>query len=107
MPLPKTGIKFKPSQGRGAGDFGLVLEAITEDWGSLQDALNGLSANDKTAICEHFNGLNEDYDTLGDMLFGELEDFKQVVENMNPEEQKKLVEELIEAEIIDKDSFST
>ena len=70
----KTGIKLKLNKGRGL-DCVSILETITEDWGTLQNALKALSETDQEAIKEHFNNCIDDYDEIGDTLFGELEDF--------------------------------
>ena len=79
--LPKTGILLKMNKGRGL-DSGAVLDTISEDWSTLQTALNSLPEDDQAAIKEHFNTCIEDYDEIGDTLFGELEDFSAIVENM-------------------------
>ena len=46
------------------------------EFNQQQNALKSLSDNDQMAVKEHFNTRLDDYDDLGDTLFGEVEDFK-------------------------------
>ena len=49
---------------------------------------------------DHFNKLIEDKDTLGTILFGDVDDFRMTIEDLDPDHKKTYVGELISAEVI-------
>ena len=53
-----------------------------------------------TQIKNHFNALIEDCDDLGDILFGDLDDFKTKVERLNDDEIQSYTEELVNQEVV-------
>ena len=54
---------------------------------------------------EHFNQVNEDYDTFGDCLFGDKDDFELMINNLSKTEKDKFVQELVNIEIIDREAL--
>ena len=83
-----------------------MLDAFLEDFESIQSGLKALPDEDQQLIIEHFNQVNEDYDTFGDCLFGDKDDFELIINNLSKTEKEKFVSELVNIEIIDKEAFS-
>merc|ERR1712173_495365 len=70
-------VKAKAKSGRGAkSDPTFVVDTVHGSWEELEEALGRLSADDKQAMKDHFNGLIADEDDLGDALFGTADEFK-------------------------------
>ena len=44
---------------------------MCDNWKDVQCGLSALPEADKTTVREYFNSIDEDYDTIGDDLFGE------------------------------------
>ena len=51
----------------------------------------------------HFNELVDGYDRLGDILFGEVDEFQEYVEPLDNEVKKAYVEEMVNVELISAD----
>ena len=49
---------------------------MTDEWEQLQGALTALGESTQNEIKEYFNEILDDYDEIGDLLFGEVSDFK-------------------------------
>ena len=56
---------------------------MTDEWEQLQGALTALGESTQNEIKEYFNEILDDYDEIGDLLFGEVNDFKCVIANMS------------------------
>ena len=50
---------------------------------------------------EHFNDLIDDYDNLGDILYGEIDAFNDTVVNMDDGDKKAYCDEIIRVELLD------
>ena len=59
----------------------------------------------KRSCKAYFNVVDEENDDLGDLLFGDKEDFMITLGMMNPGPKKKFVEAILVSELIDKDSL--
>ena len=75
----KIGLK---KETRGIETPELILEAICEDWGELQSELGKFGGDDLIQLKEHFNGLIEEQNSLGDALHGDLDDFKLILSEL-------------------------
>ena len=51
----------------------------------------------------HFNGVVDSCDQLGDLLFGDVDDFASSIDEMDMEQKKAFVNELIRVELFDGD----
>ena len=72
-------MKATPKPGRGhVEDLNVILGAILDSWDFLQEAQNGLGA-EEAAYKDYFNNLCKEYDDLGEMLFGDVQDFDDLV----------------------------
>ena len=67
--------KQKAKAGRGFENPKTIIESILEDWDSLQNELTKLPEEEQDALKEHFNGIIEEKDNLGDLFFGDCSDF--------------------------------
>ena len=95
-------INVKPKTTRGATDDpAAVLEAMVEAWDDLQEAVSGLGDDDATQMKDFFNELNPDVGTLGDILFGDADEFQETVNPMDLKEKKTYVKAIVETELID------
>ena len=72
----KLRIQASVKQGRGMGtDPNDIIEAIVESWDELQEGLEGLPEQEQEEIKEYFNTAIEGEDDLGEMFFGDSQDF--------------------------------
>ena len=102
MPFGKLKVKARCKAARGSVNAEAVVEALTETWDDLREAVDGLEDSEKDALRDHFNKFIEDHDDLGDILFGDADDFVAGVQMMDAELQQKYCDELIAQEVIDK-----
>ena len=91
----------KAKAGRGFTDPPSVIDCMKDEWEGLNQALNELPEGEQAAMKDHFNELIEDQGELGDLLFGEWEDFKSTVDNMGGDELKKFTDEILEVKILE------
>ena len=97
-------VKAKAKNGRGSMDAQLIEDALVDSWDTLQDALEEQDAGVEEQIKEHFNNLMEGK-PLGDLLYGDADDFKAEVATMNAGDKMKYFEELFAQDIIDRQSI--
>ena len=71
-------------------------------WGDLRAAIDSLEDDEKENLKSHFNGLIEDEGTLGDILFGDADEFEQTMEMLSDDIKKEYTDELMEQEVVDK-----
>ena len=106
--LKKFAFKIKLSkfeQGiRGCEDPNEILDAICGDWGELQSELDKFGGADLQQLKDHFNGLIDDKEGLGDALHGDLDDFRLIISELDEGAKKTLTDELIRVEIFDPDN---
>ena len=69
--LPPMKLKLKGKPGRGSISPDLVIELMTQNWQDIKNSLENLEEGTKAQIQEFFNNIDEDYDTLGNELFGD------------------------------------
>ena len=87
-------VKAKAKSGRGCMDAQLIEEALIGSWADLQEALQN-NPDVKDQVVEHFNNFNEDYDNLGDVLFGDDPDaFKSALDQLTSTEKMAYFDEI-------------
>ena len=74
---------------------------MCDEWNNFQGELNNLPAEEQDEIKGHFNGIIEEFDELGDNLFGEVDEFKDYTTEMALENKKSFVNELLRVELFD------
>ena len=89
---------------RGTDDPDVIIGIIMDNWGELQSAFKDFGSSDLDTVKEHFNALIAECEDLGDSLFGDLDDFKLSVSNLEFEQKKLFTDELIRVEIYDPDN---
>ena len=101
-------IKAKAKSGRGSVDAAAIEEAVIEMWDEIVEATNNLAEDEQTDMKKHFNEFlaNDDVDNLGDLLFGEVEDFKQAVATLSTEDKTKFFNEILKQGVLDEDSLT-
>ena len=104
--LKKFAIKMKLSKitKRGCEDPNEILDAICNDWAELQQELDKFGGSDLQQLKDHFNGLIEDKEGLGEALHGDLDDFRLLISELDEGAKKTLTDELIRVEIFDPDN---
>ena len=101
----KIGLKKKAKSGRGTVDAEAVIEAMKDCWAELAAAIdNNMSKNEQAEMLNHFNGLFEDCDDLGEVLFGSYEDFEMRINMLDANQKATFCNELQEQEIINFDA---
>ena len=75
MPFGKLKVKARCKAARGSVNAEAVVEALTETWDDLSEAVNGLDQEEQDQLKDHFNKFIEDHDDLGEILFGDADDF--------------------------------
>ena len=102
MPFKRLVLKPKGEKGsRGTEAAKEMLELMTENWDQLQDKFNSQNESEKSEMLEHFN---QTIECLGDTLFGDdcnIEDFTAFVDGLEDEEEKKFMDAVNEALLID------
>ena len=102
MPFKKLVLKVKGERGtRGTEAAKEMLELMVENWDQLQEKFNSQNENEKSEMLEHFN---QTIDNLGDTLFGDdcnTEDFTSFIDGLEDEEEKKFMDAINEALLID------
>ena len=88
-------VKMTARGARGSVDPQGVYETIKENWDALQEELDKLEDEQKNQIRDHFNSIIESEDDLGDILFGEIDDFESKLDLMDSEVMKAYTDELI------------
>ena len=63
--------------------------------------MSALSEEDANLVKTYFNGMNTDHDSLGDILFGDSDDFNETVTQLSLEDKKEYVSALFEYGIIE------
>ena len=91
----------KTKGSRGIEDPESVIETMRDDWDGLVDELKTLPENEKEKIREHFNGLIEEFDNLGEILFGDIDDFNDTISGMSGQKLKIYTDEILRVELID------
>merc|ERR1711971_747565 len=102
MPFGKLKVKARCKAGRGSVNAEAVVDAMQHTWTELRAAIDALDDGEKDQLREHFNNLIEDQGELGDILFGDADDFKSAVQFMESDLQQQYTDELIAQEVIDK-----
>ena len=102
MGFGKLKVKAKAKNGRGSLDAQLIEEALSDSWDTLQEALQEQDDGIEQQIKEHFNNIG---DELGDILYGDVDDFKNAVSNLSATDKMAYFEELFAQDIIDKQSI--
>ena len=98
-------IKFTKVTKRGClEDPNEILDAICNDWAELQQELDKFGGSDLQQLKDHFNGLIEDKEGLGEALHGDLDDFRLLISELDEGAKKTLTDELIRVEIFDPDN---
>ena len=106
MAFGRLRVKARCKPGRGSVDASAVIDAMINTWDDLREAIDGLEDAEKDQLREHFNSLLADEDdTLGDILFGSVDDFKQCVDVLQDDVKTDYTNELIAQEVIDKDEL--
>ena len=101
----KSVRKILKSKGaRGAEDANKVLDGIVEEWDGLHSELTELPDEDAENMKAHFNELVDGFDRLGDVLFGEVDEFQEYVDPLDNEVKKTYVEEMVKVELISADT---
>ena len=117
--IPKSGIFWEPEKGVSAyhdarkqnnekAASGViektedpVIEALYDNWDEIQGALE----EQRYEIIDHFNGLIEGEDDLGEILFGDKEDFKARVGFLDDKNLETFRDALFNSGVIDSDSL--
>ena len=99
--LRSVRFKVKIKTSRGVEDAESIVQALRDDWSQLGDELNQLPSMEQDKIKSHFNGLIDGFDELGEILFGDLDDFNDTVSGMNTDQLKAYIEEIVRVELID------
>ena len=106
--VPKRDVGFraikrkqKGQAGRGFAEPADVLDCLAGDWDSLQDELLKLPDDEQDSMKEHFNNLIEEADTLGDILYGDKEEFQNVTGALGGDDLKTYTDEIIRVELVD------
>ena len=105
MAFGKLKVKARCKAGRGSVNAEAVIEAMENTWGDLRAAIDALEEEEQHQLKDHFNNLIEDHDNLGDILFGDADDFVSAVNFMENDLQTVYTDELIAQEVIDKDEL--
>ena len=93
--------KQKAKSGRGFENADAVIDTMKDDWDGLQDELNSLPEDEQEKMKEHFNELIDDYDTLGDILYGDVGTFNDTIANMEPVAKQTYTDEILRVELLD------
>ena len=80
-------IKAKARAGRGSLDAQAIEEALLGAWEALQDELDEQDESVQDQIKAHFNNFNADAGNLGDLLFGDADEFTSAIGNLKAEEK--------------------
>merc|ERR1712166_836726 len=105
MPFGKLKVKARCKAGRGSVNAEAVIDAMENTWGDLRAAIDSLEEGEQAQLKDHFNNFIEDHGELGDILFGDVDDFKSTVQFMESDLQQEYTNELIAQEVIDKDEL--
>ena len=104
MGFGKLNIKAKAKNGRGCLDAQLIEDALCDSWELLQDGLEEQEDGVEDQIKDHFNSFNA-AGNLGDILYGDSDDFKQAVGTLSAADKMAFFNELFEQGIVDKQSI--
>ena len=96
--MPK--LKKKAPIGRGFKDAKTIMDTVMENWDDLIEELEKLDPEDQNAIKVHFNGLVNDEGDLGDLLFGEMSDFKERIGFLQEDDLETYAKEIETQEIM-------
>ena len=93
--------KQKSKAGRGQMDADTVIDTMKDDWDGLQEELLQLPEDEQEKMKTHFNELIDDYDTLGDILYGDIGTFNDTIANMEDPAKKTYADEIVRVELLD------
>ena len=79
--------KIRITKSRGEIDPIAVLEAILDNWDDITTATSALEENDANQVKNLINEMFPEHEQLGDILFGEKEDFKETVDELSLEDK--------------------
>ena len=97
-------VKAKAKNGRGSLDAVAIEDALTNSWDALQDSHEEQEDGVEEQIKDHFNNFNAQ-GNLGDLLFGDVDDFKAGIATLSATDKQAFFDELFAQEIIDKQSI--
>ena len=86
---------------RGSADSSAVVEAMKDSWSELGAAIRNMNEADQKMLRDHFNSFDQDNDDLGDILFGDFNDFEQRINLMDEEAASAYTNELQIQEVIE------
>ena len=86
-------VKATCRPGRGTIDSAAIKDAMTNSWNELEENREEIEENEKNEIKAHFNALDEDVN-LGDLLFGDCDDFSAGLASLSNEKKMAFFNEL-------------
>ena len=98
-------VKVRVRGTRGDVDAEAVTEAMQDGWDQVRQAIDSLEESEQDELRAHFNGLIEEHRNLGDLLFGDAEEFVEAVQSMDAEFQRMYTEELMDQDVISRASL--
>ena len=75
---------------------------MINEWDSLNQELTSLPEDEQTNLKSHFNELIDDKE-LGEILFGDCDTFQEYLTDLEGDQKKAYVEELINQEVIQRE----
>ena len=76
------------------------MDTVMENWDDLIEELEKLEPEEQNEIKVHFNGLVKDEGDLGDLLFGEMSDFKERIGFLQEDDLETYAKEIETQEIM-------
>ena len=95
MGFRKLLIKAKAKTGRGTLSSKVIITAMKDYWKELQEELEKLPQDEQNEFKDHFNGLIDDEEDLGDILFGNYETFWSRIKNLDDEIIEEYTQEML------------
>ena len=68
MPLKRLRLQAKAKAARGTAGAAQMVELMTENWATIQEAFQSSTGEEQEGLVDHFNNV---IDELGDVLFGD------------------------------------
>ena len=90
----KPRLKRKAPHGRGIKDAKTIMDTVMENWDDLIEELEKLEPADQDKIKDYFNNLIKNETDLGDILFGEMPEFKSRIEFLQEEDFETYANEI-------------
>ena len=75
---------------------------MINEWDSLNQELTSLPEDEQSNLKSHFNELIDDKE-LGEILFGDCDTFQEYLTDLEGDQKKAYVEELINQEVIQRE----